>query len=186
MESKAPILLQLLSRTEVNSAIVFTRTKSRADRVAKLLIRNRFKAIAIHGGRSQNQRTAALVGFRTGRCAVLVATDVAARGLDIQDVSHVINFDLPDSPDSYIHRIGRTARIGKSGEALSLVMPEDGLSLQGIERKLGVRLERAQIGRFEPLHHAADKPQAMARPRVAHHPTWRGRDANQGFHLAKQ
>jgi ATP-dependent RNA helicase RhlE len=163
-ESKAPILLQLLSRTKVNSAIVFTRTKSRADRVAKLLIRNRFKAIAIHGGRSQNQRTAALAGFRTGRYAVLVATDVAARGLDIQDVSHVINFDLPDAPDSYIHRIGRTARIGKSGEALSLVMPEDGLSLQGIERKLGVRLERAQIGRFEALHPAADKPQTMARP----------------------
>jgi ATP-dependent RNA helicase RhlE len=184
LESKAPILLHLLSRTEVNSAIVFTRTKSRADRVAKLLIRNRFKAMVIHGGRSQNQRSAALAGFRSGRYAVLVATDVAARGLDIQHVSHVINFDLPDAPDSYIHRIGRTARIGKSGEALSLVTPEDGLSLQGIERKLGVRLERAKIGRFEPLHHAADKPQTMARPPVAHHPTWRG--CNPGLPLSKQ
>jgi ATP-dependent RNA helicase RhlE len=172
LESKAPILLHLLSRTEVNSAIVFTRTKSRVDRVTKLLIRNRFKAIAIHGGRSQNQRSAALAGFRTGRYAVLVATDLAARGLDIPDVSHVINLDLPDAPDSYIHRIGRTARIGKSGEALSLVMPEDRLSLQGIERKLGVRLERAKIGRFEALH-AADKPQTIARRPVAHHPTWR-------------
>ena len=181
LENKAPILLHLLSRTEVNSAIVFTRTKSRADRVAKLLIRNRFKAIAIHGGRSQNQRSAALAGFRTGRYAVLVATDVAARGLDIQDVSHVINFDLPDAPDSYIHRIGRTARIGKSGEALSLVMPEDGLSLQGIERKLGVRLERAKIGRFEALHLAADKPHTIARRPVAQHPTWRGRGRNPGF-----
>ena len=181
LESKAPILLHLLSRTEVNSAIVFTRTKSRADRIAKLLIRNRFKAIAIHGSCSQNQRSAALAGFRTGRYAVLVATDVAARGLDIPDVSHVINFDLPDAPDSYIHRIGRTARIGKSGEALSLVMPEDGLSLQGIERQLGVRLERAKIGRFEALHHAADKPQTIARPPVAHHPTWRARGRNPGF-----
>jgi len=181
LESKAPILLHLLSRTEVNSAIVFTRTKSRADRIAKLLIRNRFKAIAIHGGRSQNQRSAALAGFRTGRYAVLVATDVAVRGLDIPDVSHVINFDLPDAPDSYIHRIGRTARIGKSGEALSLVMPEDGLSLQGIERKLDVRLERVKIGRFEALHHAADKPQTIARPPVAHHPTWRARGRNPGF-----
>jgi ATP-dependent RNA helicase RhlE len=181
LESKAPILLHLLSRTEVNSAIVFTRTKSRADRVAKLLIRNRFKAIAIHGGRSQNQRSAALAGFRIGRYVVLVATDVAARGLDIPDVSHVINFDLPDAPDSYIHRIGRTARIGKSGEALSLVMPDDGLSLQGIERKLGVTLERSKIGGFEALHHAADKPQTITRPPVAHHPTWRARGRNPGF-----
>jgi ATP-dependent RNA helicase RhlE len=186
LESKAPILLHLLSRTKVNSAIVFTRTKSRADRIAKLLIRNRFKAIAIHGGRSQNQRNAALAGFRTGRYAVLVATDVASRGLDIQDVSHVINFDLPDAPDSYIHRIGRTARIGKSGEALSLVMPEDGLSLQGIERKLGVRLERAKIGRFEALHLAADKPHTIARRPVAQHPTWCGRGRNPGPRLAKQ
>jgi ATP-dependent RNA helicase RhlE len=94
LESKTPILLHLLSRTEVNSAIVFTRTKSRADRVAKVLIRNRFNAIAIHGGRSQGQRSAALAGFRAGRYEVLVATDVAARGLDIPQVSHVINFDF--------------------------------------------------------------------------------------------
>jgi ATP-dependent RNA helicase RhlE len=124
-ENKAPMLLHLLGRDEVNSAIVFTRTKARADGVAKLLVRNRFKAIAIHGGRSQSQRNAALAGFRQGHYAVLVATDVAARGLDIPGVSHVINFDLPEAPDSYIHRIGRTARMGNPGEALSLVMPED-------------------------------------------------------------
>src|SRR5215472_8416579 len=80
-----------------------------------------------------------------------------------------------------IHRIGRTARIRKAGEALSLVMPEDGLSLQGIEQQLGVRLEHAKIGRFEALHHAADKPQAIARPPVAHHPTWGARGPNPGF-----
>ena len=137
-ENKAPMLLQLLGRNEVNSAIVFTRTKSRADRVAKLLVRNQFNAIAIHGGRSQSQRNVALAGFRKGHYAVLVATDVASRGLDIPDVSHVINFDLPDTPDSYIHRIGRTARMGKSGEALSLVMPEDG--------RLAAR-DRAKTGR---------------------------------------
>ncbi len=149
-ENKAPVLMQLLDRDEVNSAIVFTRTKSRADRVARLLTRNHFKAIAIHGGRSQSQRTAALGGFRKGQYTVLVATDVAARGLDIPDVSHVINFDLPDAPESYIHRIGRTARMGKAGEALSLVMPEDALSLRGIERTLGARLERTKIGGLAP------------------------------------
>lgn len=180
VENKAPMLLHLLGRSEVNSAIVFTRTKSRADRVAKLLIKNRFKAIAIHGGRSQNQRNAALAGFRTGRYAVLVATDVAARGLDIPDVSHVINFDLPDAPDSYIHRIGRTARMGKSGEALSLVMPEDATSLRGIERKLGIRLEPAKAGRFD-LSATATKPQTLARPPVAHHPSWQPRGGKPGL-----
>jgi ATP-dependent RNA helicase RhlE len=175
-ENKAPMLLHLLGRDEVNSAIVFTRTKSRADRVAKLLVRNRFKAIAIHGGRSQSERNAALAGFRKRQYAVLVATDVAARGLDIPDVSHVINFDLPDAPDSYIHRIGRTARMGKSGEALSLVMPEDGFSLRGIERTLGVRLERVKIVGFEAPDLATNKrPPITRQPIVRHAPgrTWR-------------
>lgn len=168
-ENKAPMLMDLLARDEVNSAIVFTRTKSRADRITKLLIRNRFKAIAIHGGRSQSQRSAALAGFRAGHYAVLVATDVAARGLDIPEVSHVINFDFPEAPDSYIHRIGRTARMGKSGEALSLVMPRDGLSLRGIEQKLGVRLKQARIARFEVPHPVANRAQTTAQsPGVRH------------------
>ncbi|HKV53848.1 MAG TPA: DEAD/DEAH box helicase, partial [Candidatus Binataceae bacterium] len=148
-ENKGPMLLQLLKHQAVTSAIVFTRTKSRADRVAKMLVRNSFRAIAIHGGRSQNQRNAALAGFRKRSYNVLVATDVAARGLDIMDVSHVINFDLPEVSDSYIHRVGRTARMGKSGAALSLVMPEDGPSLHEIERALGVKLERAELAGFE-------------------------------------
>jgi ATP-dependent RNA helicase RhlE len=180
-ENKAPMLLHLLGRNEVNSAIVFTRTKVRADRVAKLLIRNRFKAIAIHGGRSQSQRNAALAGFRKGNYAVLVATDVAARGLDIPDVSHVINFDLPDVPDSYIHRIGRTARMGKAGEALSLVMPEDGLSLRGIERMLGVKLDRAKIVGFEAPDLAAYKPEPVVRQPVVRHPPARNQRRNHGI-----
>ena len=144
-ENKARMLLSLLRREGVNSAIVFARTRRRADRVTKLLGRNRISVAAIHGGRSQNQRNAALDGFRSGQYSVLVATDIAARGLDIPDVSHVVNFDLPEAPDVYIHRIGRTARMGKSGEALSLVLPEDGASLRGIERTLGVRLECVRV-----------------------------------------
>jgi ATP-dependent RNA helicase RhlE len=184
-ENKAPMLLHLLGRNEVNSAIVFTRTKVRADRVAKLLVRNRFKAIAIHGGRSQSQRNAALAGFRKGHYAVLVATDVASRGLDIPDVSHVINFDLPDAPDSYIHRIGRTARMGKFGEALSLVMPEDALSLRGIERMLGVKLDRAKIGGFEPPDLAAYKQMTVARQPVVRHPPPRSQSRNRGLPFRK-
>lgn len=164
-ENKASMLLHLLGREGVNSAIVFTRTRSRADRVAKLLGRNQFKVAAIHGGRSQNQRNAALAGFRSGQFSVLVATDVAARGLDIPDVSHVINFDLPEAPDSYIHRIGRTARMGKSGEALSLVMAEDRDALRGIERTLGVQLERASITGLSAPDTALNAP--VARPQVA-------------------
>jgi ATP-dependent RNA helicase RhlE len=177
-ENKAPMLLQLLGRDEVNSAIVFTRTKSRADRVTKLLVRNQFNAVAIHGGRSQSQRNVALAGFRKGHFAVLVATDVASRGLDIPHVSHVINFDLPDSPDSYIHRIGRTARMGKAGEAFSLVMPEDGGTLREIERKLGVHLERARLTGLEENAAAATKTQI---PTVAHPPRERPPYAHAGF-----
>src|SRR5258708_13744628 len=120
LENKGPVLLEILKRPEVESAIVFTPTKSRADRVANLLIRATIKAAQLHGDRSQSQRNAALAGFRSHKFRVMVATDVAARGLDIPDVSHVINFDLPDETEGYIHRIGRTARMGKAGEGLKL------------------------------------------------------------------
>ena len=167
--NKVQLLMHLLGGEEVGSAIVFTRTKSRADRVTKVLVRNHFKAVAIHGDRSQSQRNAALAGFRSGHYSVLVATDIAARGLDIPDVSHVVNFDLPEAPDTYIHRIGRTARMGKSGEALSLVMPEDGGSLRGIERTLGVRLERASLNGFALSDFATGAPEPAARQSIVRH-----------------
>jgi ATP-dependent RNA helicase RhlE len=157
-DNKGPMLLQILRRPEVTSAIVFTRTRSRADRVGKLLVRGGVKAIVIHGERTQGQRNAALAGFRAGAYRVLVATDVAARGLDIPDVSHVINYDLPDGTESYVHRIGRTARMGKSGQALSLVTPEERASLGQIERTLAIKLEREMVEGFEPLEIVAPKP----------------------------
>lgn len=162
-DNKGPMLLEILKRGQVESAIVFTRTKSRADRVAKMLTRNRINAIVIHGDRSQSQRNAALGGFRAGTYHVMVATDLAARGLDIPDVSHVINFDLPDESENYIHRIGRTARMGKSGKALSLVTPEERASLGQIERTLGRQLEREQIAGFDAPEIAPLKPVTIFR-----------------------
>ena len=163
LDNKGAMLLEILKRDEVDSAIVFTRTKSRADRVAKLLVRNSIKAVAIHGDRSQGQRNAALAGFRAGTYRVMVATDVAARGLDIPDVSHVINFDLPDASEGYIHRIGRTARMGKAGEALSLVTPEERASLGQIERTLGKKLDRESVPGFEAPQITAPKPVTIFR-----------------------
>ena len=164
-KDKPQLLLHLLGRDEVLSAIVFTRTKSRADRVAKLLTRNRVNAVAIHGGRSQSQRTSAMTGFRKGQFRVLVATDVAARGIDIPDVSHVINFDLPEEPDSYVHRIGRTGRMGKLGEAVSFVMPEDRTALRGIERILRISIKQTTIQGFDqPNLIAASSESSSDRP----------------------
>ena len=174
-EDKGRLLLKLLGDREVDRAIVFTRTKSRADRAAKLLVRNGIKAVAIHGDRSQNQRNAALAGFHRGQFTVLVATDVAARGLDIPDVSHVINFDLPETSDSYIHRIGRTARMGKSGEALSFVMGDDGAALREIERTLGFKLERTALEGFEMPEIAQTASAAIAKPRPVQNRGLRGR-----------
>ncbi|HTY54365.1 MAG TPA: DEAD/DEAH box helicase [Candidatus Binataceae bacterium] len=166
-QNKAQILSRLLRREGVSSAIVFARTRSRADRVTEMLARDRISVVAIHGGRSQNQRNAALAGFRSGHYSVLIATDIAARGLDIPDVSHVVNFDLPEAPDTYIHRIGRTARMGKSGEALSLVMPEDGKSLRGIERTLGVKLERARVSEIATAELDTAAPEPAIRQSIA-------------------
>ncbi len=145
-DNKGPMLLEILKREHIERAIVFTRTRSRADRVTRMLTRSGIKAVAIHGDRSQSQRNAAMGGFRARTFHVLVATDLAARGLDIPDVSHVINFDLPDEAEGYIHRIGRTARMGKPGEAMSLVTPEERVTLRRLEGLLG-QGARSRIGR---------------------------------------
>lgn len=136
-DKKLDLLATILRKEEATSVLVFLRTKHRTDRITKALYTAGFKAQAIHGGRTQRQRQQAIDGFRAGHYNVLVATDVAARGLDVQGISHVVNFDVPNCSDDYIHRIGRTGRANASGIAFTLVCPEEGRALREIERDLG-------------------------------------------------
>jgi ATP-dependent RNA helicase RhlE len=136
----------------VGSALVFLRTKHRTDRVAKALKSSGFKVQAIHGGRTQGQRQQAIDGFRQGRYQVLVATDVAARGLDVQGITHVFNFDIPNSSDDYIHRIGRTARNSADGDAITFVSPEDHRALSSIEKALGKNIPREEWEGAVPVY----------------------------------
>lgn len=134
---KPYLLLHLLKNSEIKSALVFTRTKHGADKVAKLLYNQNIQADAIHGEKSQSARQRALLNFKTGRLRVLVATDIAARGIDIDELSHVINFDLPNVPESYVHRIGRTGRAGANGMAYSFCDAEERAYLKDITRLIG-------------------------------------------------
>jgi ATP-dependent RNA helicase RhlE len=146
---KAPLLVALLRGGVVEDALVFTRTKHRADRLAKHLAQHQVKVERIHGNRSQAQRTEALAGFKKGRYQVLVATDIAARGIDVTALGHVINFDVPGQPEDYIHRVGRTARAELTGSAFTLVSPEEEGSLRDIERAIGRRLPRVTVPDFD-------------------------------------
>jgi len=148
-QQKSQLLVHLINKQDLDRVIVFTRTKHRADRVAKVLHQNGIKCAAIHGDRSQSQRQAALDGLKRGRVRVLVATDVVARGIDIDDVSHVVNYDLPNTPEDYVHRIGRTARAGKSGTAVSLLAPEEHEMLRDIEVKIGSVLDTHDVEGFD-------------------------------------
>jgi ATP-dependent RNA helicase RhlE len=132
--------------------LVFSRTKHGADKLVKRLTRDNIHAAAIHGNKSQPQRTKALAGFKNNKIQVLVATDIASRGIDIDQLSHVVNFDLPNVPEDYIHRIGRTGRAGASGQAISLVSADEINQLQDIERLLKRKIEREEIKGFAPGH----------------------------------
>ena len=146
---KAELLLALLRGGQVRDALVFTRTKHRADRLARHLGQQQVAVQRIHGNRSQAQRTEALAGFKGGRYQVLVATDIAARGIDVTALGHVINFDVPAQPDDYIHRVGRTARAEMTGSAFTLVAPDEEGSLSAIERAIGRRLPRVTLPDFD-------------------------------------
>jgi ATP-dependent RNA helicase RhlE len=146
---KGQLLVQLLERNILREALVFTRTKHRANRLADLLVRHRVNAARIHGNRSQAQRTEALAGFKGGKYRVLVATDIAARGIDVEALSHVVNFDVPLVPDDYIHRVGRTGRADLTGEAFTFVAPEEESNLKAIERAISTVLPRVTLPDFD-------------------------------------
>jgi superfamily II DNA/RNA helicase len=145
---KAALLLALLDRIDRESVLVFTRTKHRAKRLAAQLSAAGHAATCLQGNLSQRQRQEAMDGFRSGRYQVLVATDIAARGIDVSTISHVINFDIPGTVDDYTHRIGRTGRAAKTGDAFTLITGEDEALVRGIERVLGARIERRKLEGF--------------------------------------
>ena len=166
---KPKLLVDLLRGVRRESVLVFTRTKHRAKRLAQQLENEGFPTASLQGNLSQNRRKEALDGFRSGRFQVLVATDIAARGLDISSVSHVINFDVPDTADAYTHRIGRTGRAARSGDAYTFITPEDSMMVREIERRLGNKLERRRLPGFEAS--ASVSPGAAAAERGS--PTFR-------------
>jgi len=143
-QSKTDLFVELLKGGEIFSAIAFTRTKSRANRLAAALTKHSVSVDRIHGDRSQSQRTRALNDFKRGRYRVLVATDIAARGIDIVELGHVVNYDVPAVPEDYIHRIGRTARANATGDAITFVAPDEEPMFRRIEKILGRRLSRAR------------------------------------------
>jgi ATP-dependent RNA helicase RhlE len=158
---KADLLLELLKRVNYDSVIVFCRTKHGADRIAHLLKRHNHAVAVLHSNRTQREREQALRGFRDGRSEVLVATDIAARGLDIAEVSHVINYDVPQHPEDYIHRIGRTGRAENTGDAFTLMVAEDGRHVQAIERFICQKIPRIKLENFDYRYTAlfeAEKP----------------------------
>jgi ATP-dependent RNA helicase RhlE len=146
---KPGLLIHLLTQRTMTQALVFTRTKHRANRLADSLVRAGIRAERIHGNRSQAQRTAALAGFKSGAFPVLVATDIAARGIDVDALGHVVNFDVPQAPDDYIHRVGRTGRAEATGEAFTFVSPEEEGALREIERTISRRLPRVIVPDFD-------------------------------------
>jgi ATP-dependent RNA helicase RhlE len=164
---RGALLVELLKRGEMDDALVFTRTKHRANRLAKLLNRNGISAERIHGNRSQAQRTKALAGFKAGQYRVLVATDIAARGIDVEALGHVVNFNVPAVPDDYIHRVGRTARADATGDAFTLVAPEDEADLKRIERALGAELPRVHLEGFSYTATSDVRPERRPRERIA-------------------
>jgi len=162
---KRGLLVELLNKKHIDEALVFTRTKHHADRLAKLLNRNGIAAERIHGNRSQAQRSRALAGFKAGQYRVLVATDVAARGIDVEALGHVVNFNVPKVPEDYIHRVGRTARADLTGEAFTLVAPEEEANLERIERVVGSKLPRVRLEGFS-YEVAAEAPSGQRTARV--------------------
>jgi ATP-dependent RNA helicase RhlE len=148
-ELKSALIVHLLRREVMTQALIFTRTKHRANRLADALVQAGIRAERIHGNRSQSQRTAAMAGFKNGTFPVLVATDIAARGIDVDELGHVVNFDVPQVPQDYIHRVGRTGRAAATGDAFTFVSPDEEGDLRAIERAIAKRLPRVTVPDFD-------------------------------------
>ena len=164
---KRNLLLHLLKSGQVEQALVFTRTKHRTNRLTEFLVRSGIQAERIHGNRSQGQRTQALAGFKSGKYPVLVATDIAARGIDVEELGHVVNFDVPQAPEDYIHRVGRTGRAEATGDAFTFVAPDEESDLRDIEKAIGRRLPRVTVPDFDYAARPADKFEVPLAQRIA-------------------
>jgi ATP-dependent RNA helicase RhlE len=180
---KSGLLLKLLKQTDTDSVLIFTRTKHRADKLARQIAHAGHKVTSLHSNRTQGQREQALSGFKSGHFPIMVATDIAARGLDIESISHVINFDMPDTADAYIHRIGRTGRAQRTGDAFTLVTPEDNDMIRALERIMGGPIKRETIPDFDytppaPPRSASDRRDGGGNrpPRPAPTPTRFGKN----------
>jgi ATP-dependent RNA helicase RhlE len=180
---KRALLSYLIGSGNWRQVLVFTRTKHGANRLADQLSQDGLDADAIHGNKSQGARTRALADFKAGALRVLVATDIAARGLDIDQLPHVVNFELPHVAEDYVHRIGRTGRAGREGQAVSLVCVDERDLLRGIERLLGVSLPKETVGGFEPDPTARAEPiENGRRGGHSHHAQARGRTNRRAHH----
>ncbi|MFV5684376.1 DEAD/DEAH box helicase [Flavobacterium sp. GB2R13] len=157
-EKKTELIIKLITEGNWKQILVFTRTKQGANKLTESMISAGIKASAIHGNKGQGARTKALAGFKDGSLTALVATDIAARGLDIPLLPHVVNFELPNIPEDYVHRIGRTGRAGASGEAISLFSPDETVFLRDIEKLVGLKLPKENIRGFEPDPNASTEP----------------------------
>ena len=162
---KQALLTRLIKDNDWYQVLVFSRTKHGANRIATQLIKRGISAAAIHGNKSQAARTRALSEFKSAKVAVLVATDIAARGIDIDQLPHVVNFDLPHVPEDYVHRIGRTGRAGSKGEAISLVSADEAKQLFAIERLIQKKLDRVMVDDFWPDHNVPESPKTMLPPK---------------------
>jgi ATP-dependent RNA helicase RhlE len=165
-EKKTELIIKLITEGNWKQILVFTRTKQGANKLTESMISAGIQAAAIHGNKGQGARTKALAGFKNGSLTALVATDIAARGLDIPLLPHVINFELPNIPEDYVHRIGRTGRAGANGEAISLFSPDETTFLRDIEKLIGMKLPKENIVGFEPDPNASTEPikQGQGRP----------------------
>ena len=168
-ELKSALIVELVKQGVVHDAIVFTRTKHRANRLSEYLTKQGLTNAKIHGNRSQNQRTEALAGFKSGKVKLLVATDIVARGIDVEALGHVVNFDVPNSPDDYIHRVGRTARAESTGDAFTFVAPDEEAELAAIERAVGRRLPRVTLPGFDYARRPTERLEVPLAERLAAH-----------------